>query len=290
MVKSYYLVSKPLQYFNVTNIDDEIKHKICLIVDAFFNAKKFYRNVKNQDYWNKVVFFPNSYEAYKWLKDNVSHIDYVYLDSDYGLKKTLWLRRINTKNIFVYEEGTGSYRNDLITATHTNFLVIFFLKLIGIKEYMGGGRYTKGIVVYDLKKHEQMIPEYNKIRKSFKSGFMQHVPYIRHHFLYQINEELLKAISHKKILLYLTSRNYNNKVDLIINQYPKHYKIIKPHPRIKTEFVKTDFDYILSNDVFVEIFILNAIKVCKEIKILHENSSSLQYIESGNIKSILLKN
>lgn len=290
MTKSFSLVSKPLQYFNVTNIEDGIAHKICLIVDIFYNAKSFFNNIKNQNYWNEVVFFSSSYDAYQWLKNNVSDKDFLYIDSDYGLKKTIWLSKINSKNIFVYEEGTGSYRNDLIKITHANYLMMSFLKLIGIKEHMGGGRYTKGIVIYDVEKHERMIPEYSKTRKSFKREFMQHVPIIKHHFSNTIdnNREILQGILSKKILLYITSWEYNANVDTIMSQYPDHIKIIKPHPHIKIIYNQTNFDYIFSNDVFIEIFIINAIEVCKEIIVLHENSSAMQYIGSDNIRTCRL--
>ena len=290
MTKSYYLVSKPLQYFNVTNIADGVAHKVCLIVDVFFKAEEFFNNIKNQHYWNRVLFFSNSYEAYQWLKNTVSDKDYLYIDSDYGLKKTIWLSRINSKNIYVYEEGTGSYRNDLIKISHTNYLLTSFLKFLGIKEHMGGGRYTKGIIIYDVEKHKKLIPEYNKIRKSFKSGFMQHVPLIKHHFSSQMekNREIMEGISSKNVILYLTSWQYNANVDTLLSQYPDYIKILKPHPHIKTKYTQTNFDYILSNDVLVEIFIINAIEVCKEILVFHENSGAMQYIDSVNINSILL--
>lgn len=288
MTKSYYLVSKPLQYFNVTNIEDGVAHKICLIVDVFFNAEEFFNNIKNLNYWNEVLFFSNSYDAYQCLKNNVSNGDYVYIDSDYGLKKTRWLSKINSTNIYVYEEGTGSYRDDLIKISHTNYLLISFLKFLGIKEHMGGGRYTKGILIYDVEKHKKMIPEYAKIRKGFKSGFMQHVPFIKHHFSSQMekNREIMEGISSKNVILYLTSWEYNVNIDNIMSQYPDYIKIIKPHPHIKTKYTQTNFDYILSNDVFVEIFLINAIEVCNAIVVLHENSSAMQYIDSDKIKAI----
>lgn len=288
MTKSYHVVTKPLQYFNVTNIEDGISHKVCLIVDVFYKADDFFNNIENQNYWNEVLFFSNSYDAYKWLKKKTDYEDYLYIDSDYGLKKTIWLSRINTKNIFVYEEGIGSYRNDLITASHSNFLLIFLLKFIGIKQHLGGGRYTKGIIVYDLEKHELKIPEYKKIRKSFKREFTQHLSFIKNHFLYQAESftDILESIKSKNILFYLTSWEYNTDVDIIMTQYPDHVKIIKPHPHIKTKYTQANFDYILSNDVFVELFIINAIEVCSEVIVLHENSSAMQYLNSDKLKSI----
>lgn len=288
MGESYFVVTKPLQYFNATNIADQALLKVCIIVDLFYKSEEFYQNIQSNKYWSRVLFFSTSLEAYSWLAKNIKGNDTLYIDSDYGLKKTLWLSKIKSKNIYVYEEGTGSYRNDLIKIGQPRKILRLLLRIIGIKEHMGGGKYTKGIIIYDLGLHVERIPEYNKMRINFKTKFINHVTVIKNHFSYQTekNSGITAAVSSKKILLYLTSWEYNSKVDAVLASYPDHVKILKPHPHIKNTPVKTNFKYTLSSDVFVELFILNIIDACEEIVVLHENSSAMQYLISDKIKSI----
>ena len=282
MSKSYYIVSKPLQYFNAINIRDDLASKICLIVDNFYEAETFFNNIKNNRLWSDVIFFASAFDAYKWLKDRVNFGDNLFVDSDHGFRKTIWLSRIKSRNIYVYEEGIGSYRNDLIKSGYRNKLFKFFLKLFGFKEYMGGGAFTKGIIIYDIESHKKLVNSFNKVRIQFKLSFHEHLlsDLVNSDFDLGNTELILERLSRKKVLMYLTDFEYNDKADLIHVQYSDYVKILKPHPNIKNILDKDQYDIILDNSVLIELFIVKVVEEASELIVVHENSSSANYLKN----------
>lgn len=282
MSNSFYVVSKPLQYFNVINISDLTVKKTCLIVDNFYQAEAFFESIKCNSYWYDVLFFNSSFDAYIWLKMNVKNGDNLFIDSDYGLKKNLWLSRIKSKNIYVYEEGIGSYRNDLLKTGSRCEFVKFVLKLLGVKEYMGGGPFTKGIIIYDVEKHKRLIKGFRKKRINFENSFQRHLTSesVQNSFKDISTNLIIDNLVSKNVFMYLTDFKYNNSVDLLITQYSSYVKILKPHPNIKDVVNKNHFDVMIDNSVLIEFFIMQIIKRANKLILVHENSSAVQYLSS----------
>ena len=288
MIRSYYIVSKPLQYLNVINIDDEVVRKTCLIVDNFYQAEVFFEKIKNQNYWSKVLFFVNAIDAYKWLKKKVNFKDYLFIDSDYGLQKMIWLSKIKSSNIYVYEEGRGSYRNDLIKSGPQNNLIKFFLKLLGLKEYMGGGHYTKGIIIYNIEKHRKSIRNFRNERFQFKLSFLDHIltVHVKKSFNINSTQPILQKLTNKKVFLYLTDFKYNYKINFLLTKYSDYTKILKPHPNQKDKVDNNKFNFIIENSILIELFIIESLKIADELVVVHENSSAIEYFRE--VKNLTL--
>lgn len=281
---SYFIVSKPLQYFNAINIDDDSSKKTCLIVDNFFEAETFYQRIKNNNFWYRVVFFANSFDAYKWLEINTICGDNLFIDSDYGVRKTIWLSRIKSNNIYVYEEGIGSYRDDLLTSGPGTRLFKLLLKILGVKEHMGGGAFTKAIILYDIDSHEKLVTSFRNARLPFRVSFEKHLlsDLVNKSFSNRETKLIAESLNGKKILIYLTDFEYNVKVDLLLDQYYGYIKILKPHPNNKNIINNIQYDIILDSSILIELFIFKIAAIAADLIVVHENSSVAHYLREVN--------
>lgn len=300
---SVFLVTKPLQYFNASNIDDP-NFRICLIVNYFTNAETLYNKIKNQStYWDEILFFKNNFDALKWVIDNINSVNKLYLDGDYGFKKYFYLNKLSGIDIYVYEEGEASYYNNLKDKSiRNNFLIKLFYRLLGNHDYLGGYKNTKGIYVYDIQKHKCLKPNYNKEIRSFGEPFIRHLINFRDRdlFLNEKSKEIIRHLKNQKVLLYLsgwfTSKSesnysFKNELNNILLQYPKHIKILKPHPHIKTDSDEDNklFDFLITGEVLAEYFISEVLNEAEELIVIHHGSSALQYFtDQKKIKSIIL--
>ncbi|MDF2832917.1 hypothetical protein [Chryseobacterium indoltheticum] len=286
---SYFVVTKPLQYFNATNISFNVEgKKILLIVDSFFDASTFFDNLLQLNYWNEILFLSDYKSAYKYLSKKIVKADNLYIDSDYGFKKGIRLYSIKTKHIYVYEEGIGSYRNDLRSSQNGSRIVDFFLKIIGVKEHFGGSRFVRGIYVYDHAKFNNLVPDFKKKLYHFPYTFHDNFSLLRNHLHFQIDyikEVISKLPKDKIICVYLTSWKYNSGIESFINENKNknEFWLLKPHPHLKSIDIPSQyFDYVMKANIFVEFFFSEIIREGIVFRVYHENSSALQYFPEIN--------
>lgn len=298
-MKSVFVISKPLQYFNATNIPD-VNDKIALISNSFKNADTFFEMVKKHStYWDSVFLFNTNKEALQWLIDNKHNVDNIYLDADYGFSKHEILRKIKGKRIFVYEEGLGTYEPNLRLATTKNIVKNFtpFTKIkvklfkyiydvLGMKDHHGGNPHTEGLYLYDVARHKTAVPEFNKKRLSFKNSFVDHLVDFEDKFLlYKKDEELLKKTHGRTVVLYLSSWSIHSEIKALLTNYPDAIKIAKPHPQIEasayTSFYNAGIDYIIQGENMVEFLIYDLLLSSQNLIVVHHNSAALQYLRNN---------
>jgi len=290
---SIFLVTTPLQYFNASNIEDD-NYRICLIVNWFQNAINLHEKIEKQSsLWNEVHSFENIFNAFIWLVKNSNNTANLYIDSDYGFRKYHYLRQLKSLNIYVYEEGIGTYRRNIRNNKVPNKFVSLFYKCLGHREYLGGAKYTRGIYVYDMERYLNSGIDNKKEIKRFKETFIDHLDAFedKNLFLDEKNNHVLELIIDRKVILYLTSWQYNSKVEKILIQYNDYIKILKPHPHSKLDLnaIKCHYNYIIDGGGMVEFFISEAIKVTEELIVIHENSSAMVYFKAqGKTKSIII--
>lgn len=290
---SIFFVTKPLQYFNATNIEDS-NYKICIIIDYFFNALEIYHKVKETSkYWDLVLFFQDRKNAFDWINLNKKGIENIYIDSDYGLKNYYYLHKLRSCNIYVYEEGLGNYKGTLRNKGLINYIIKKLYSFLGFQDFIGGSKYTKGIYLYDIERHQEVYKKCNKIRKEFISSFDEHLKNFQDSSILMCNNssEYIKSLSGKKILIYLTSWNIYPEIDKILVQYDDYYKILKPHPIIREIPSKYEqyFNKILNGNIFIELFINKCIDFSPNIIVIHHNSSVGMYFKNKkNIEFINL--
>jgi len=296
-MKSVFLISKPLQYFNATNIPDD-NQKIALICNSFEGAANFYAKVKSlSQYWSEVLFFDSNLEGLSWIVKNRENLHNIYIDGDYSFSKRKFLKKLKTKNIFVYEEGLGTYTEKLRTATTKNIkkeftafskiktkLVTFLYLLMGMKDHHGGSAFTKGIYVYDIEKHKACVAGFRKTRKSFRNSFTDHLKnFTDKSLLYNKDNALLRNSAGKQVVLYLTAWNIDDRITQILSGYNVSFKIAKPHPQINKNkyplLYNLGFDYISQGGNMVEFLIYDLLQTSSELIVIHHNSAALLYFK-----------
>lgn len=294
-----FLVSKPIQYFNSTNIEVS-GEKILYVIDNFYSSEELLERAILSKYWSKCVLmksFPDAFSdlmSYKWNN--------LFIDSDYGYSKHKYLRKFSGRNIFVFEEGLGTYTKDLrnviernlkltgIKSKIKNRILKTCYKLIGNQDYHGGNKFTKGVIIYDIEKHEKVFPKFPKKRYSFAKTFFEHLNNVDVRKVLYPNP--LNIISSRKYILYITSWKIDPEISVILDEYPGYYKLLKPHPHIKeiSKDIVDCFDEVIQGGYLVEFLIRDLITLSSDLVIIHNNSASLLYFNEEQFINIRLEN
>ncbi|WP_294283393.1 polysialyltransferase family glycosyltransferase [uncultured Chryseobacterium sp.] len=287
MRTNYFVVTTPLQYLNALNIETS-GERIIMFLSGFTNSEKFYSNIIEKGVWDKTYYFSDYNKMFRHLIRKVEKTDKLFIDSDYGRVTNSKLRRIKTKEIYVYEEGIGTYRSNLLSKGN-GWLKKNILKFLGNKEFFAGSKYVKGIYVYDHQRHKQSVPSFSKERLHFKNDFSSQ---LENHIGIFIAPDLIEKYKNlfnaREVVLYLTSWNYNLRIEQYIQDLKQIQKsdvliILKPHPHFKDfEKINLKYDDVVSGEVLVEILFILLRKYSAGFVVLHENSSSLQYYPEIN--------
>lgn len=284
--KSMYVVSKPLQYINATNIPDE-NVKDCLIVNAFSGADYFYSRVSNDScYWDKVFYVSDVNEMIKFLMAHKKEYLKLYIFSDQSLKLFLFLRRMAPMEIYTYEEGFGSYRKLRDTRFVFERLKVLVFKIMGTDNWFGSSYFIKGIYLYHPNVFNKLIPENKKSVYPFKKTLGQRMFELEElKYLYRSID--LNEFEGKNVLVYLSSWGLNEKVNSILEEHQQYVKVLKLHPHIKTNLnMNNNFDYVLDNILPSEIFLNLVSKCCRKLLVIHDNTSSLIYLDNNLFEDI----
>lgn len=292
MCKSAYIITKPLQYINATNILDE-NIKDCFLIVTFKNADIFYTNiVKYSTYWENIYYFKNRTKALFNILFRLKKYNKVYLDSDFGFFIRIILLLFFNKNVFVYEEGYGTYRANIRDKKNIkNKLFLSIDRVLG-KNYIGGFFNTKGIYVYNPDAYLKLVsPNSKKIIFKFKNSFREHLTnYEEFNSIFNFDD--INKIEGENVILYLTDWEINDNYINIISQYDGYFKILKPHPHIKNSIrIEKDFDYIIDNFIPAEILIEKILQNSNKLILIHQNSSALIYFSNyDKLKVINIEN
>lgn len=286
MSVNYFIVTTPLQYLNVLNIET-LGNKVILVLGGFINSEVFFSNIVNTKVWDEAHYFENYNDMFKYLIEIINRKDKLFIDSDYGLVTNNKLRKIKTNEIYVYEEGIGSYRSDLVSRERS-WLKKNVLLFLGNKEFFGGSKYVKGIYIYDHERHIKNVPSFNKERLHFKNRFSEQLKSNISNFITDnLIEKYKTLVKNKEVVLYITNWNYNKQIEKYIENIKKEDNskllILKPHPHFNDfNQIKIKFDDIVSGDILVEILLTLLKEFSKDFLVLHENTSSLQYYPTIN--------
>ena len=278
MNTSIYIITKPLQYINVTNIPDK-NLKYLIIINNFNDANEFYELVKSHsNLWIDIKIFDSKYFALSWLiiMNKRLKVSNIFLDSDYGIVLHFFLFFLKDKLISVYEEGWGSYR-EIRTATNfisflKNKINVFFKN----ENIIGGSRFTTHIYLYHISFYKKTFNNNSKILLDFNFKFTQHIDSFKE-FKYIFAQKEMSYLKNKEVLLYLTSYTYDLSIEDYLFEYKNNYKILKPHPHIKDFKGITKFDEILNGVVPAEFIINSLLKIVEKLVIIHHGSTSLLY-------------
>ncbi len=284
-----FVATKPFQWLNVENIPKYSDNNILILVAYFPQANEIANNIKvNFPGWKKIIVVKNRTQAY--LACLKLDIDNIYVDSDYGLR--CYLYSMLKCNLYVYDEGIGTYTNNLHVQLGLNnsFKKIAF-KLIGAGFFLGGNWKTSGIYVYNPNFYSSVFKNYLKGKEilsfQFQFGYFIRNNMDRISKVFNFND--FDDIVGKKVLLYITYHTVSSDLLDYISSNEKMYDvvIIKPHPHL-VKFGGIDiFDnvncIVNTNPIIAEIFILK-LTLHNHLTVLHQSSTST--LNLGNISNL----
>lgn len=288
-----FLVTKPIQYFNATNINIA-GYKICLLVNCFDEAEKIYTALKaNSTYWDDIILFNDQEDAITWIINNKSVVNNLFIYADYGIKKYRFLRKVyRLMNVYVYEEGIGNYKGKLRKKGIINKIITKLYSFFGHQELIGGSKYVKGIYLYNSEIHKSVYPNSGKKLMEFNKQFIKHLSDFEdaETFLSENAIDILDKVKSKKVVLYLSSWNIHPDIENILMTYPGYLTIFKPHPHITDNInISNKFMFKIEGYILVELIISKMLEVTDELIILHHGTSALMYFENqSKLKSIKL--
>jgi hypothetical protein len=290
MKKSVFIITKPLQYVNASNIED-YNLKDCIISNTFHNAEEFSNIVEEySDRWAKVKFCKDTLSALKYTIKNRHQYSRLYIDSDFGILLSFYLYKLGPIQIYTYEEGYASYLFIRNGNTFVSKLKRFVSKILGLKNWVGGHPKTKGMYLYQPEKFNKNIGEQNKkFLMTFKQPFFEHLKSLKE-ISVLFNDLDIEAFRGEDIVLYMTNYYINDKAINLLTSYPNHLKIIKPHPQLsEMQAVFSKFDIVIENYLPAEILIEKILSLSNSLLIIHEGSFALEYFKRNeNINEILL--
>lgn len=274
--KSAYIISKPLQYINASNIEDE-NEKDCILVNYFNDVQGFkQRVVELSDYWSKVYLVDNTYSAIKFLLKNKNKYNKLFIDSDYGIFLYFLLYFLYGITIFTYEEGYASYSYIRKPDSLLSKFKILISKIFGIKNYVGGHPLTKGMYLYNKRKFKDNIKT-SKDVLSFRKPFFDHVFELK-----EINLNIFdRSYVGESVLLYLPNYFFNSKIKDYLESYPEFYTMIKPHPYMNPDKIEglQLFEKIVQTNTAAEVLLVKLVRECGRLVIIHEGSFAIEYIK-----------
>jgi hypothetical protein len=281
-----YIVTKPLQILIAKAIKDQLNpeyHSYLIVIDYFNNSKSVYENLKNEDW---------GYAGIYWASDKNNAIEYirkikahsVFVDSDIGVRNLFFLTRVKLvsvfPNIYVYEEGMGTYRTDLYSKNKS-----FFLRLFGVATYFGASILTAGIFVYEPGRYLSLFPAYNKICNKIEKNLAFLIE-DRKLNLQSIFDDSGAAIKierkSKECSVYLSSWSVDKTfLDKFQNKIGDKYVKLHPHIKKYSELGLKKGIQQLPSALPAEIVLLNLSKVYDRVVVYHHGSGVSLYLSSN---------
>ena len=292
---SAFLVTKPLQFLISQSILSQLaleEECTLLIVDGFSNSSEFSERVSQCDLgWRHVKWFATKKQAFNFLRK--AKFSKVFVDSDVGFQNLMSLLNIRSKNqhlkIFVYEEGIGSYRDDLYKGFRKKVL-----DFIGAGTNFGGCVLTSGIYLIEPEKFLKKFPNhFNRCKKIEKNvSEIIELNISKFTYLFGINDLLCTIASNamsEQCVIYFSSWQVDiSTVERLLSDSDDKY--IKLHPHLKDQ--KLDFAggeefFCLPSNIPAEIIVPALCQVYEKVSIYHHNSSLELYVSKSTNVNIV---
>ena len=161
-----FVVSKPLQFLVVLGILEQVKFDqiSIIIVHNFFGSIDVYKRINENLNLNlkcNVHESKSSFDAIIFASNN--NVSDLFIDSDVGFRKFLMLAFFKARNfrssIGVFEEGIGTYRNDLYQGVKRKLF-----RLSGIGVNFGGCVFVSKIFIFSPSRYLKNVnANFNKV-------------------------------------------------------------------------------------------------------------------------------
>lgn len=284
-----FLASKPLQIMVASIIAGQINstNNTLIIANEFAMSYSVFENIKrNKKFFSKVFYVDSKKSGYKFIINN--KFNYIFIDSDVGLKNFINQLLIKIKSglnskFIVFEEGFGTYRDDLYVKWKTKLLSFF-----GVGAFFGQSILTSGLFLFNPNKYRVNIRNRAlvEIEFSLQNHIESNMDYYRSVFDFY-GHSLIYTSSNRRCALYLSDWIYSQVgIDLLTDYKNQGCDVfIKPHPHMRGDEISKETGIpFFSGGVPVELILLDLNNKYEEIVAIHHGSSVVNYIHTSKIK------
>lgn len=278
-----YVCSKPLQYFNIRNIgwNPGEARRVLALLGFFVNASDFYDKVKALDTtWDEVLYFETQYAFDCYLFTHPARKLFVEVDKSFVYGIFSKLRRF--REMYVFEEGFGSYRRDRFDDARG--LKRLINRLTGVGKHVGFSTFLTGQYLYLPDLYRRQFPGYSKALFRFEKPFLSHLQDELPYFLKLSGgcEEFL-SIKNKRIAIYLTSHLVNEQILQQMKKEQGEFDLVyvKPHPHIRD--LRTFEPYglsIIRSNIMLEFLLVLLLANDNQLTLYHENSTAVIWFQN----------
>lgn len=279
---SAFIITKPLQFLNCTNIEDS-NTKVCMLCKHFADVDLFFSTIKNHSiFFNCFLLFNSKILALLYVIFHQNRYNKLYIDSDYGLNIRFLLLFLYSIEVYTFEEGYASYTYLRKPNSPYNKILLKITTFFKIKNWSGGSCKVLGVYLYDHDyfKKNITLKSYHFL-KTFKEPFYKHI--INSSFLEYSSKQIdFSQFKNKKLVIYLSYWDFYPEINTLLEKYPDHYKILKAHPNIVDvpNHITEIFDYTIPTNLLFEYFLFKVIDISKSTHIIHHGSFALHYLNN----------
>ena len=289
MERVVFLISKLLQLMIALCIVRKIKcvdKQVFIILDAFSGASSMANKMLSEFGGCQQTFFLGSRNnAFKFIAEN--KFKHLFVDSDVGVRNffLLALLRFNNPDLafHVYEEGVGTYRDDLYQGLKKQIL-----HMLGVGVFFGSCCFVKDIYVFDVDEYSSKISLNKKKVKRIEGNLST--------FLRFNNNELKRLFTFKGVnfegravncCVYLT--DWQICEDLIIKMADfdgDAFLKIHPHVRGVKSYKSVS---IIESSIPAELVLMDLMLCYEKVFVFDHHSSVRRYISGKNLQFKLVE-
>ena len=285
-----FIVTKPLQLVFAASIIRQLDiadQSVLIITNDFLGAEDVCVRARTLD-WDlsamKIQFSVDRRMAERVATD--LGVKRVFVDSDVGLKRFLSLLKTQIikepPEIWVYEEGIGTYRNDL----YKDSLKRRVFKVLGIGTHFGDSRYTRGIYVRNpnqfLEKFPKVEVEVCQIKLTASETLDQNIE----EWAIAFNYTNVQPGQTEECALYLTDWEVHDVGIIRLNEFLGD-RFIKPHPHIKSS-IEVPTVQMISATAPAELVLMDLLANYVQVTVFHHGSSCERYIDNKRVSFVRL--
>jgi hypothetical protein len=285
-VKTIFVTERPTQIITAIALCEnlELSEEVqILVADRFKDASTIVGRFSESESRFSFRLVASYDEAIEIAGSELPAHIFIHWDMGFGTQRRLRsLRRRNKGNrISVFEEGVGTYRQDIYPPIKK---LIF--RFLGFPVNIGGSRYISDIYVYDREKYlsnalvrprdvNQIEPGLDGIVAARQAQFVS---------IFSAEEliESLEGSDRGVCTIYLS--DFNFKDSDLKGLFPERgVRVLKLHPHCQARVLRNDI-LVAPTSLPAELLIMIASRIFNSVIVYHAGSSTAMYIHQDNVK------
>lgn len=287
MFRTAFIITKPLQFMIAASIIDQlgIAASSDLLVTNTFSAAEVFASQYHElgPRWGNLWLFEDIPAAHEYARRKRAY-KCLFIDSDPGIQKAIQLLRFKVTNpsasIMVYEEGEGTYRNDLYTSPKREIL-----HFAGVGAAFGGSRLSSGIFVFKPDEYRQRVGRFGGTPFQIEPTLLSFIVSNYGDLSALFSTPKIESAGETTCNLYLGNWDFHLDEIAELARLSGQF-FFKPHPHLKALPPMPDGVEQLPGGVPVELIIISLLDKFERVNVYHHGSSVQRYLSIDRINYI----